>query len=40
MMRNSDQAMLDPQSDLRTDYVLIALGVGASLVALIYLLLI
>lgn len=40
MTRNSHQAMLDPQSDLRTDYVLIALGVGASLVALIYLLLI
>ena len=39
MTRTPHQAMLDPQSDLRTDYVLIAIGVGASLIALIYLLL-
>ena len=31
---------LDMQEDLRTDYALIATGVGAALVALIYLLLI
>jgi hypothetical protein len=29
----------DPMHDLRTDYVLIATGVGAALLALIYLLL-
>ncbi len=31
---------LDPQRDLGTDYILIAAGVGAALVALVYLLLI
>jgi hypothetical protein len=30
---------LDPQRDLGTDYILIVTGVGAALVALIYLLL-
>ena len=30
---------LDPQRDLGTDYILIAAGVGAALVALVYLLL-
>jgi hypothetical protein len=40
MTRNTPRAMLDPQTDLRTDYVLIAVGVGASVIALIYLLLI
>lgn len=30
---------LDPQRDLGTDYTLIAVGVGAALVALLYLLL-
>jgi hypothetical protein len=29
---------LDPQRDLGTDYILIATGVGAALVALVYLL--
>jgi hypothetical protein len=31
---------LDPKVDLRTDYALIAAGVGAALIALIYLILI
>ena len=31
---------LDPKSDLGTDYALIAAGIGAALVALIYLILI
>ena len=30
----------DPQRDLTTDYALIAIGVGAALIALIYLILI
>ena len=30
---------LDPQRDLGTDYILIATGVGAALIALVYLLL-
>ena len=30
---------LDPQRDIGTDYVLIAIGVGAALSALVYLLL-
>jgi len=30
---------LDPQRDFGTDYILIAAGVGAALIALIYLLL-
>jgi len=30
---------LEPQRDLGTDYILIAAGVGAALVALVYLLL-
>jgi hypothetical protein len=30
---------LDPQRDIGTDYILIAAGVGAALIALIYLLL-
>jgi hypothetical protein len=32
------QPSFDPQRDIRTDYVLIATGVGAALLALIYLL--
>jgi hypothetical protein len=31
---------LDPNRGLRTDYVLIATGIGAALIALVYLLLI
>jgi hypothetical protein len=30
---------LDPQRDIGTDYILIATGVGAALIALVYLLL-
>ncbi|MGB8397354.1 hypothetical protein [Bradyrhizobium sp.] len=33
-------ASFDPQPDIRTDYALIATGVGMALIALIYLLLI
>jgi hypothetical protein len=40
MTQNSPQPSFDPRRDLRTDYVLIATGVGAALTALIYLLLI
>ena len=34
------QAMPEPKPDLSTDYALIAAGVGASLIALLYLLLV
>ena len=40
MTRKSPQPSLDPQRDIGTDYILIATGVGAALVALIYLLLV
>jgi hypothetical protein len=40
MARKNRQPMFDPLDDLRTDYVLIATGVGATLFALLYLLLI
>jgi hypothetical protein len=40
MTQKSPQPSLDPSRDLRTDYVLIAAGIGAALIALIYLLLI
>jgi hypothetical protein len=40
MTQETQQPSLDPSRDLRTDYVLIAVGVGAALIALIYLLLI
>jgi hypothetical protein len=39
-MAKKTQTSLDMQDDLRTDYALIATGVGAALVALVYLLLI
>ena len=39
-MTTNTQASRDMHNDLRTDYALIATGVGAALVALIYLLLI
>jgi hypothetical protein len=39
-MANKIHSSLDMQDDLRTDYALIATGVGAALVALVYLLLI
>ena len=40
MAQKTYPATFDPQVDLGTDYALIATGVGAALVALIYLLLI
>jgi hypothetical protein len=41
MTRKSPRPSLDPSHrDLGTDYVLIATGIGAALIALIYLLLI
>jgi hypothetical protein len=40
MTRKTYPASFDPQRDLPTDYALIATGVGAALVALIYLILI
>jgi len=40
MAQKSYQPTFDPQDDLRTDYALIAAGVGAALVALVYLVLI
>jgi hypothetical protein len=39
MARKDRQPVFDPLEDLRTDYVLIATGVGATLFALLYLLL-
>ena len=39
MARKAPVIDLDPQRDIGTDYILIATGVGAALVALIYLLL-
>jgi hypothetical protein len=40
MARKNRQPSFDPMDDLRTDYILIATGVGATLFALLYLLLI
>jgi len=40
MAQKTYQSSFDPQADLGTDYALIAAGVGAALVALIYLVLI
>ena len=39
MARKTCQSSVDPQTDLRTDYALIATGVAAALIALIYLML-
>jgi len=39
-MSKKIQPSFDVQDDLRTDYALIATGVGAALVALVYLLLV
>jgi hypothetical protein len=38
MTQESPQPSLDPHRDIGTDYILIATGVGAALIALIYLL--
>jgi hypothetical protein len=40
MARQAYQRSFDPQRDIKTDYALIAAGVGAALIALIYLILI
>ena len=40
MAQKSYPNSFDPQHDLTTDYALIAIGVGAALIALIYLILI
>jgi hypothetical protein len=40
MPRKTYPSSFDPQADIGTDYALIATGVGAALVALIYLILI
>jgi hypothetical protein len=39
MARKTYEPQFDPQRDLGTDYALIAIGVGAALMALIYLIL-
>ncbi|MDA9424668.1 group 1 outer membrane protein [Bradyrhizobium sp. CCBAU 53415] len=39
-MSKKPQTSFDVQDDLRTDYALIVTGVGAALVALVYLLLV
>ncbi len=40
MAQRINQASFDPPADLGTDYALIAAGVGAALIALIYLILV
>ena len=40
MAQKTYQSSLDPQADIGTDLALIATGVGAALIALIYLILI
>ena len=40
MAQKTCPATFDPKPDLRTDYALIATGVGTALIALIYLILI
>jgi len=39
-MSKQTQTSFDAQEDLRTDYALIATGIGAALAALVYLLLV
>ena len=39
MLTNTSKAMSDIKDDLRTDHTLILVGIGAALIALIYLLL-
>lgn len=39
-MSEENETSFDVQDDLRTDYALIATGVGAALIALIYVLLV
>jgi hypothetical protein len=40
MARKTYQRLFDPYGDIATDYALIATGVGAALIALLYLILI
>jgi hypothetical protein len=40
MTEKTRQPSFDPRSDIGTDYLLIATGIGAALVALIYLILV
>ncbi|HEY3677510.1 MAG TPA: hypothetical protein VGL45_02240 [Bradyrhizobium sp.] len=40
MTQKPQQPSFDPRRDLRTDYVLMATGIGTAVIALIYLLLI
>jgi hypothetical protein len=40
MAQKTYQSSFDPQADIGTDYALIATGIGAALIALIYLILI
>jgi len=40
MAGKPEQTPFDPRTDIGTDYALIAVGVGAALIALIYLILI
>jgi hypothetical protein len=40
MVKKTCQPSFDPKADIGTDYALIAAGVGAALIALIYLVLI
>jgi len=40
MAQKTYPSTFDPQRDIRTDYALIAAGVGSALIALIYLILI
>jgi hypothetical protein len=40
MAENTYRPTFDPKADLRTDYALIATGIGAALIALLYLILI
>ena len=37
MVQKTHQSPFDPKTDIQTDYVLIAIGVAAALLALIYL---
>jgi hypothetical protein len=39
MARKDRKPVFDPLDDLRTDYILIATGIGATMFALLYLLL-
>ena len=40
MAEHTNQPMFDPGSDMRTDYALIAIGIGSALIALIFLILV